>query len=145
MTLCDNGVLTYHPSLHVSFDTHTHTPQTPHPTHPIPVPTASIPISFKLSFMGVLHYCLYSRVPLEVFNAGLFSAAEHDSRDAITFTSIAGGNWITSTYAHEFSRDLLLYVTAILANPWTFKLSIKEQGVLVVISAYPVVPIHGVG
>lgn len=26
VTLCDNGVLTYHPSLHVSTNTHTHTP-----------------------------------------------------------------------------------------------------------------------
>lgn len=71
----------------------------------------SFAISFPLGFMGLLHHCLYSRVLLEVFNAGLFSTAEHDSLDAITFATIAVGNWIATTYAHDVNRDLLLCVT----------------------------------
>lgn len=60
VTLCDNGVLTYHPSLHVS-PPHLHT-QTFAP---------SFAISFPLGFMGLLHHCLYSWVLLDFFNAGL--------------------------------------------------------------------------
>lgn len=51
VTLCDNGVLTYHPSLHVSLN---------------PPSPSSLSISFPIGFMCLLHYCLYSRVLLEV-------------------------------------------------------------------------------
>ena len=73
VTLCDNGVLTYHPSLHVSIK---------------PPPTSSaFPISFPIGFMCLLHYCLYSRGAAGGFNVRLFSL------DAITLTAT---NWITN-------------------------------------------------
>lgn len=68
-----------------------------------------------------------------------FPTAECDSPDAITFTTVAVRNWITSIL--DFCGDLLPYVMAAL----DFRLSVKKQGVLVVISAHPVVPIRGDG
>ena len=75
VTLCDNGVLTYHPSLHVSIK----------PPDPLPSPLSPFfPISFPIGFMCLLHYCLYWRVQLEVL---MF--LKHDSLDGITFTTAA--------------------------------------------------------
>lgn len=83
VTLCDNGVLTYHPSLHVSLNP--------------PSSLLHFPFLFPIGFMCLLHYCLYSRVPLEVLMWDCFStAAEHDSLDGITFTTLSVVSEITS-------------------------------------------------
>lgn len=71
VTLCDNGVLTYHPSLHVSLNTR---------------------LPFPYVFQSALNVC-YILFILEgaagVFNVGFFFPL-----DAITFTTITVVKWV---------------------------------------------------
>lgn len=100
----------------------------------IPPTPSSLPISFPIGFMCLLHYCLYSRVLLEVFNVGLFlnqwtrfswcDYIYHCCCGELDFNHIA--SW--------FLHRLIAVYDSHISQPCDFKLSIKKQGILVVIS-----------